>query len=559
MSTTKKIIIKDIDENVLYPEVETQYRSINIKLASSGDYESGRLIYTPTDSALIDKMYTYYRDYLNGLNIIFSFCPSTSNVCKVQVKKINYTSRSGTYVLYGRNGDYNIECTVQTSSNTVKAFIDKDSINSSDLSNSAVGTDNIENKAVTEDKLAADIVSKINKDVLIKIDSEWQTDEDDDSIGYTFYTPGTSINGTMAKEYMEAYNEGANIVFQLTDVYDKDNNKQVYYIPVNTVYAQEDDYCFEGSSEQFHIKFRVEYQGDDDGVQLYNNSVEVEDATIRRGATSIDDNSISTSKLQNSCVTTAKIGSKAVTGSKIADYTIALNKLNQGLNVSPAITCNSLERDVTVCEFSIEGSVMGYDQIVDEVYTDYLKGRPIYLTINDSNCRPLVYITHDSTNREIKFYFLDIEQEFIYIILVNDTDSYYSRLPFYNFSSIMNSYISVGSYKNISLIADFDNFTLTFGEKVTIEDLKYVYNNFSTGIFNASITIQSEYSSYSNCVVYQPFTFRYLASVSTGQYTLGIEFTNPNSIMSPTYRALIYWYSSATTINKVRTDLSRLT
>lgn len=152
-----------IREKKLADDVKEKLNPIVIEMQDSGEYSSGRKVYTPKDTDCINKIAYYYDLYNSGkpINFLFTLTPDGTTTCKYQipVKKFSHSIRSGAYYLYGKNGDYIIDCSVIA--NTVEAYIDEDilSITTDDITSNAVTTDKIANKAITAAKLTDDSVT----------------------------------------------------------------------------------------------------------------------------------------------------------------------------------------------------------------------------------------------------------------------------------------------------------------------------------------------------------------------------------------------------------------
>ena len=149
-----------IREKKLADDVKEKLNPIVIEMQDSGEYSSGRKVYKPKDTDFINKVAYYYDLYNSGKPINFLFSKvdieiSSTNNYQVPVKEISkpFTAKMP-YTLYGRNGNYKIECVVNTSSNFVQAYIDEDSITSNDISNNSITGDKITSGAVTTDKIA---------------------------------------------------------------------------------------------------------------------------------------------------------------------------------------------------------------------------------------------------------------------------------------------------------------------------------------------------------------------------------------------------------------------
>lgn len=147
-----------ISEEKLSDEVQEKLNDIVIKLVNSNETLSGRIKYVPDDSTFINMVENYYYLFNRGKPISFFFTPTVeNNITKnyqIPVKQFVKDGRSGYYYLYGRNGDYNIECTVKTSNNSVWAYVDEDSVRADDIRDAAVTTDAISSEAVTTNKIA---------------------------------------------------------------------------------------------------------------------------------------------------------------------------------------------------------------------------------------------------------------------------------------------------------------------------------------------------------------------------------------------------------------------
>ena len=145
-----------IREKKLADDVKEKLNPIVIEMQDSGEYSSGRKVYTPKDTDCINKIAYYYDLYNSGkpINFLVTLTPDGTTTCKYQipVKKFSHSTRSGAYYLYGKNGDYIIDCSVI---NRVEAYIDEDilSITTNNITSNAITTDKIANKAITTDKL----------------------------------------------------------------------------------------------------------------------------------------------------------------------------------------------------------------------------------------------------------------------------------------------------------------------------------------------------------------------------------------------------------------------
>lgn len=152
----------DIREEKLDDDVLQKLNGIVIKLEDSGESRYGRKIYKPTDANFANKIDHYYTLYNNGKPINFLFTPpvedNTTKNYQVPVKQFTKNGRSGNYYLYGRNGDYSIECTLIPSV-SVEVYIDADSVASDDIKDTAITTDKIADKAVTADKIADGVIT----------------------------------------------------------------------------------------------------------------------------------------------------------------------------------------------------------------------------------------------------------------------------------------------------------------------------------------------------------------------------------------------------------------
>ena len=145
-----------ISKEKLSDEVQEKLNDIVIELVNTGETLSGRVKYKPSDDNFINVVANYYCLFNSGKPISFFFTPTVeNNITKnyqIPVKQFVKNGRSGYYYLYGRNGDYNIECTVETSNNSVWAYVDEDATDN--IRNSAVTTDAISAEAVTTNKIA---------------------------------------------------------------------------------------------------------------------------------------------------------------------------------------------------------------------------------------------------------------------------------------------------------------------------------------------------------------------------------------------------------------------
>ena len=158
--------IKDtISEEKLGEDVKEKLNPIVIELQDSGEYSSGRKVYKPKDTDFVNKVAYYYYLYNSGKPINFLVSKvdieiSSTNNYQVPVKEISkpFTAKMP-YTLYGRNGNYKIECVVNTSSNFVQAYIDEDSITSNDISNNSITGDKITSGAVTTDKIEDEAIT----------------------------------------------------------------------------------------------------------------------------------------------------------------------------------------------------------------------------------------------------------------------------------------------------------------------------------------------------------------------------------------------------------------
>lgn len=179
----------DINEEKLDDDVQQKLNGIVIKLEDSGESRYGRKIYKPTDAYFQNKIAYYYTLYNSGKPINFLFTPpveedSITKNYQVPVKQFTKNGRSGNYYLFGRNGDYSIECTLIPSV-SVEAYIDADSVTSDDIRNAAITTDKIADKAVTADKIADGVITSdklanssnyLTKDNLLVISLSGQLD-----------------------------------------------------------------------------------------------------------------------------------------------------------------------------------------------------------------------------------------------------------------------------------------------------------------------------------------------------------------------------------------------
>lgn len=151
-----------IEEEKLGDDVQQKLNGIVIKLEDSGESRYGRKIYKPADANFPYIINYYYTLYNNGKPINFLFTPpvedNTTKNYQVPVKQFTKNGRSGNYYLYGRNGDYSIECTLIPSV-SVEVYIDADSVASDDIKDTAITTDKIADKAVTADKIADGVIT----------------------------------------------------------------------------------------------------------------------------------------------------------------------------------------------------------------------------------------------------------------------------------------------------------------------------------------------------------------------------------------------------------------
>lgn len=147
-----------IAEKKLSSDIQEKINDIVIELVNTGETSSGRIIYKPSDDSFINKVANYYYLFNSGKPVSFFFIPTVEdNITKtyqIPVKQFVKNGRSGFYYLYGRNGDYNIECTVETFNNSVWAYVNVDSIGTGDIRDAAVTTDAISAEAVTTGKIA---------------------------------------------------------------------------------------------------------------------------------------------------------------------------------------------------------------------------------------------------------------------------------------------------------------------------------------------------------------------------------------------------------------------